>query len=152
MSIDEQLGEDINAMADSLFCAPDFVLRNYIGWLERGRPGLRAEDAAEERANSAHMPASEQLLPPMAVDATDYSKVEIRGHMHDIPIIGTIDSATGAITHTAPLPEPPAPPAEYAAGRMSFRAWLVGALAVAAAVAIATVAVMVERARGRLEE
>jgi hypothetical protein len=76
--------------------------------------------------------------------------VEIRGHMHDIPVIGTIDSATGAITHTAPLPEPLAPPAaQYAAGRMSHRARIIGALGIAAAVAIAAAVVLVERVKGR---
>jgi hypothetical protein len=128
MNIDEQIAAEIDELVDISFKSSDFWWRNYISWVERGMPSLPAADYAALRDPNA--PEAEQIV-------------------RDIPIIGTIDSATGAITHTAPLPEPPAPPpAEYAAGRMSFASWIIGALGIAAAVAIAAAVVLVERVRG----
>jgi hypothetical protein len=86
-----------------------------------------------------------------AVDSPWESIAEWPHGVPSIPIIGTIDSETGAITHHAPLPESPAPLTEenYAAGRMPFWAWLIGALGIGVAVAIAAVMVLVDRVRRR---
>lgn len=96
----------------------------------------------------------DQLVDAAFDGYTFWSYVQVRdandaGWAGAIPIIGTIDSETGAITHSAPLPEPPAPltAENYAAGRMPFWAWLIGALGIGVAVAIAAVMVLVDRVR-----
>lgn len=148
MNIDTHIAAELGELAEHGFRSSDFFWRNYISWVERGRPSMLPEDMAEELRETEHMPPSELLITQLAPGV----QREPEPVVSTIPIIGTIDSATGAITMHAPLPEPPAPPTEYAAGRMSFGAWIIGALGIAAAVAIAAAVVLVERVKGRREE
>ncbi len=123
-------------------------------------------DAIVDNCDRGH--AFWSLVEPRDGDDADWAgtvAIPILGHTHDIPILGTIDSYTGDIAWLGlpemdpnenytdgPLPEPPAPPLtaeNYAAGRMPFAAWLVGALGIGVAVAIAAVMVLVERVRRR---
>lgn len=146
-TLDTRIAQEVGDMVDHAFASSDFWWRNYISWLERGRPSMLPEDMEEELRETEHMPPAELLITHLAPGVQRESEPVAPS----IPIIGTIDSETGVITHHAPLPEPPAPltAENYAAGRMPFVAWLVGALGIGVAVAIAAVMVLAERVRRR---
>lgn len=63
MKLDPEIAAEIDEAVEVAFGASDFWWRNFIWWIERGRPGMLAEDIEAERARYAHVPAAEQLLP-----------------------------------------------------------------------------------------
>jgi len=60
--LDPQIAAEIDELVEAFFGMSNFVWRNYISWLERGRPGMSQEDIESERLRYADIPDAEKLV------------------------------------------------------------------------------------------